>query len=170
MISDLLENAGAYSPESKSEDNGSSTKHFEDDVFNELLSKEHKHAKIKKKKSLGFTLIEVMLALAVFSIAGIALLSTASNNARNMGHLENKMFASWVASNQLVAASLEEKWPPKNNLKGEVELASRTWFWKQKVIKTTDKDMRAIVMEVRLHEDDELAVSSLSTYVSKVEK
>lgn len=129
-----------------------------------------KNAVTKSQKSLGFTLIEVMLALAVFSIAGIALLSTANNNARNIGYLESKMFANWVASNQLVAASLEAKWPPKNNLKGEVELAGRAWFWQQKVIKTTDNDMRAIVMEVRLHEDDELAISSLTTYISKVVK
>lgn len=122
-----------------------------------------------KTKNLGFTLIEVMLALAVFSIAGIALLTTASNNTRNIGHLENIMFANWVTSNQLVATSLLKTWPPKNNLKGEVELAGRSWFWKQTVIKTTDNNMRAIVMEVRLHEDDKLAVSSLTTYVSKVE-
>jgi len=129
-----------------------------------------KNAVTKSQKSHGFTLIEVMLALAVFSIAGIALLSTASNNARNIGYLESKMFANWVASNQLVAASLEAKWPPKNNLKGEVELAGRAWFWQQKVIKTTDNDMRAIVMEVRLREDGELAISSLTTYISKVAK
>jgi general secretion pathway protein I len=122
-----------------------------------------------KTKNLGFTLIEVMLALAVFSIAGIALLTTASNNTRNIGHLENIMFANWVTSNQLVETSLLKTWPPKNNLKGEVELAGRSWFWKQTVIKTTDNNMRAIVMEVRLHEDDKLAVSSLTTYVSKVE-
>jgi len=126
--------------------------------------------KVNTTNTLGFTLIEVMLALAVFSIAGIALLSTANNNARNISYLESKMFANWVASNQLVAASLSVKWPPKNNLKGEIELAGRAWFWQQKVIKTTDKDMRAIVMEVRLHQDDELAISSLTTYVSKVEK
>ena len=111
-----------------------------------------------------------MLALAVFSIAGVALLSAASNNARNIGHLENKMFANWVASNQLVAVSLEEKWPPKNNAKGEVELAGRTWFWQQKVMKTADNDLRAIEMEVRLNKEDELAVSSFTTYVSKVEQ
>ena len=122
------------------------------------------------KKSLGFTLIEVMLAMAVFSIAGIALLSAASNNARNISHLENKMFANWVASNQLVAANLSTQWPPKNNLKGEVELAGRTWFWQQIVTKTTNNDMRAIVMEVRLHAKDKLAIGSLTTYVSKVEK
>ncbi|WP_114327201.1 type II secretion system minor pseudopilin GspI [Candidatus Colwellia aromaticivorans] len=124
----------------------------------------------QSKKSFGFTLIEVMLAMAVFSIAGIALLSAATNNARNIGYLEDKMFANWIAANQLVATHLVEKWPPKNNLKGEVEFADRAWFWQQKVLKTTDNDMRAIVMEVRLKEDDELAISSLTTYVSKVGK
>jgi len=122
------------------------------------------------KKSLGFTLIEVMLAMAVFSIAGIALLNAAVNNARNIGHLEDKMFANWVAANQLVSAHLIERWPPKNNLKGNVELAGRTWFWQQKVAKTQDKNMREIVMEIRLKEDDELAISSLTTFVSMVEK
>ena len=111
-----------------------------------------------------------MLAMAVFSIAGIALLSAASNNARNIGYLEDKMFANWVAANQLVSTHLVTTWPPKNNLKGEVELAGRAWFWQQKVIKTTDKNMRAIVMEIRLKEADELAITSLTTYVSKVEK
>ena len=125
---------------------------------------------LKFSKHHGFTLIEVMLAMAVFAIAGIALLSAASNNARNIGHLENKMLANWVASNQLVVTNLEAKWPPKNNLKGEVELAGKAWFWQQKVIKTTDKDMRAIVMEIRLNEDDELAVTSLTTYVAKEEQ
>lgn len=122
------------------------------------------------KKSFGFTLIEVMLAMAVFSIAGIALLSTATNNARNIGYLEDKMFANWVAANQLVATHLVEQWPPKNNVKGNVELAGRAWFWQQKILKTADKDMRAIVMEIRLKENDELPISSLTTYVSKVEK
>jgi general secretion pathway protein I len=120
--------------------------------------------------SRGFTLIEVMLAMAVFAIAGLALLSAASNNARNMGHLESKMFANWVASDQLVAVNLEQKWPPKNNAKGDVELAGRQWFWHQSVLKTTDKDMRAIVVEVRLNEDDKLPLTSLTTYVSKVEQ
>lgn len=120
-----------------------------------------------RKKSIGFTLIEVMLAMAVFAIAGIALISAADSNTRNISHLENKLFASWVASNQLVEATLATTWPPKNNKKGEVTLANRTWFWQQKVLKTTDKDMRAIVMEVRMQEDEKFALASLTTYVSK---
>lgn len=115
----------------------------------------------------GFTLIEVMLAMAIFSIAGVAILGAAESNVRNLGHIEQKVLASWVASNQLVETTLDKKWPPKNNKKGKVELAGREWFWQQKVIKTTDKDMRAIVMEVRLEESEESSLTSLMTYVSK---
>ena len=119
--------------------------------------------KLKK----GFTLIEVMLAMAVFSIAGIAILGTADTNARNLGYLESKIIASWVASNQLVEASLDKSWPPKNNKKGKVEMAGQEWLWQQKIIKTTDNDMRAIVMEVRLDEKDPAALTSFMTYISK---
>lgn len=124
----------------------------------------------QSNKTSGFTLIEVMLAMAVFAIAGVALLSAATNNARNISYLEDKMFANWVASNQLVATHLVKTWPPKNNLKGEIELGGRVWFWHQKVVKTTDKNMRQIVMEIRLKANDELAIGSITTYVSKVEK
>lgn len=122
---------------------------------------------IGKAKLLGFTLIEVMLAMAVFAIAGVALLGAADNNFRHINHLEDKMFANWVASNQLVEVSLEENWPPKNNKKGEVEMAGRTWFWQQKVIKTANNEMRAVVIEVRANEDDELAITSLMTYLAQ---
>jgi general secretion pathway protein I len=119
------------------------------------------------KLQKGFTLIEVMLAMAVFSIAGIAILGTADTNARNLGYLESKIIASWVASNQLVEVTLDTSWPPKNNKKGKVELAGQVWFWQQKVVKTTDKDLRAMVMEVRLDEKDPSALTSLMTYISK---
>lgn len=122
---------------------------------------------INLSKQRGFTLIEVMLAMAVFAIAGVALLGVADNNYRHISHLEEKMFANWVASNQLVEVSLEKTWPPKNNRKGKVEMAGRTWYWQQKVIKTANKELRAVNMQVRLNEDDELVSASLMTYLAQ---
>ena len=117
--------------------------------------------------SKGFTLNEVMLAMAIFSIAGIALLSAADNNFKNSTHLEQKVLANWVASNQLVAATLDKTWPPKNNKKGTVEMAGQEWFWLRKVIKTENKDMRSVVIEIRSKEDQERAITSMVTFVSK---
>jgi len=120
-----------------------------------------------KKFSLGFTLIEVMLAMAIFSIAGIALLSASDNNIKNLSHLENKVLANWLASNQLVEVTLDTTWPPKNNKKGTVEMAGQEWFWLQKVIKTENKDMRSIVIEIRNDEDEKLPITTMVTFVSK---
>ncbi|WP_057832765.1 type II secretion system minor pseudopilin GspI [Colwellia sp. TT2012] len=122
---------------------------------------------IRKVKQGGFTLLEVMLAMAVFAISGVALLGVADNNYRHISHLEEQMFAQWVASNQLVAVSLDKTWPPRNNRKGKVEMAGRTWYWQQKVIKTASNELRSIVMEVRLNEDDELVTASLMTYLAQ---
>ena len=127
-----------------------------------------KRLRLKRKASQnGFTLLEVMLAMAVFAIAGVALLGIADNNYRHISHLEEQMFANWVASNQLVEASLDKSWPPKNNRKGKVEMAGRTWHWQQKVVKTANKEMREVTMEVRLDEDEELVSASLVTYLAQ---
>lgn len=126
------------------------------------MSKNKPH---KPSKARAFTLIEVMLAMAVFSIAGVALLGVADTSIRGLGQLEQKILANWVASNQLVETHLEQKWPPKNNKKGSVELGGHLWYWQQKVIKTTDEKMRALIMEVRSDEKQEQAVASLTTYV-----
>jgi general secretion pathway protein I len=115
----------------------------------------------------GFTLIEVMVAMAVFAIAGVALIASTSTHFTNLSVLETKMLANWVASNQLVEASLEQSWPLKNNKEGKVELAGREWFWKQRIAKTNDKDMSQVAIEIRLKETDKLSLSSLSTYVIK---
>ncbi len=128
------------------------------------------HRSTYYKKSAGFTLIEVMLAMAVFAIAGVALVSTADTHFRNLSHLENKMMASWIASNQLVEASLDSTWPLKNNKKGKVELAGREWFWIQKIQKTNDQNMNAVTVEVRLKETETSSVSSLTTYLAKATK
>lgn len=134
------------------------------------MSKEWRFQQFNKLKNKGFTLIEVMLAMAVFAIAGVALVSSTETHFRNLSHLETKMMASWVASNQLVEARLDTSWPLRNNKKGKVELAGREWFWIQKVAKTTDQNMSAVSIDVRLNQADKFSLSSLTTYVAKERK
>lgn len=136
--------------------------------MNRLMNRSASKSIIKSpKKRKGFTLIEVMVAMAVFAIAGVALISSTSTHFTNLSLLETRMIANWVASNQLVEASLDESWPLKNNKKGKVELAGREWFWQQTIAKTNDKNMSQVSIEVRLDETDESSLTSISTYVVK---
>ena len=84
------------------------------------------------------TLLEVMVALLIFALTGTAILKAAGDHLNNVGQIEAVTFASYVASNRLNQLQLDDTWPPKNNLKGSMEMADRTWYWQQKVTKTID--------------------------------
>lgn len=55
------------------------------------------------RKQLGFTLIEVMVALMVVAIALTALSKSLGQFVFQQGELEQRVVASWVAQNRIVA-------------------------------------------------------------------
>lgn len=123
------------------------------------------HLQQRNANQTGFTLLEVMLALAVFALAGMAIIKTVNTSLNGSDHLEKISIAQWIASNQLVEANLDQSWPPKKS-DGQIDMAEREWFYRQIVKETEDKNMRAIVIEVREEEKDENPLASLMTYVS----
>ena len=63
------------------------------------------------KKQAGMTLIEVMVALAVFALSGLAMMQATLQQTRQLGRMEEKTLAGWLADNQLVQLRLENRWP-----------------------------------------------------------
>ncbi len=119
------------------------------------------------KFARGMTLLEVMVALLIFAITGTAVMKAASEHLFGVGQIEEITFATWVANNRLNAMQREDTWPPKNNLKGQQQMADRMWYWQQKVIKTNDEDLRAIEVSVGLDEDYANSLTTVTTYVAK---
>ncbi|ABL98385.1 general secretion pathway protein I [Shewanella amazonensis SB2B] len=120
-------------------------------------------------KSRGMTLLEVMMALVIFSIAAISLTKSMSEMMGNLPILEERTLAQWVADNQMVDAKLEKGFPSIGKKDGEVELAGRTWYWRKEVVKTTDDNFRMI--RIKVSDDDRYSrtLAEISTYVFKRE-
>ncbi|MFC4698616.1 type II secretion system minor pseudopilin GspI [Glaciecola siphonariae] len=120
-------------------------------------------------KNAGFTLLEVLIAVAIFALAGAAVVKGAAEHLNSVGMLKNLTFATYVANNQLTEASMRAKvtWPPKNNLKGESEMAQRTWYWEQQVLKTADEDLLQVSITVYENEDFTGSITSVSTFMAK---
>jgi len=95
--------------------------------------KKLKDAKLTRvKKIAGFTLVEVMLALAVVAIALPALMSQIVQMMDGSEHIRDKTIASWVAQNQLEMLNIEfrmNKTLLKGKATGEAEMAGRKWYW-----------------------------------------
>lgn len=118
-------------------------------------------------KSRGLTLLEVMVALAIFAITGTAVMKAASDHLSAVGQIEEITFATWVANNRLTQLHVKTPWPPQNNRKGSVEMGGRTWHWQQSVLKTNDDELRAVEVIVGLDESYQNSVTSVTTYISK---
>ncbi|RUM94915.1 MAG: type II secretion system protein GspI [Thiothrix sp.] len=101
----------------------------------------------------GFSLIEVIIALIVLTLALSALIDSASSAASNTTHLQSKAFAHWVALNQMAEFRLAKQWPEIGTQEGKAELADQQWEWKSTTQKTPEKSMRRIDIRVRREGD-----------------
>ena len=118
-------------------------------------------------KASGMTLLEVMVALVIFAMTGTAVMKAASDHLNGVGQIEQITFATWVANNRLTQLSIDPAWPPKDNQKGTEEMADRTWYWHQKVIKTNDKDMFSIELSVSLNDQQTDSITTVTGFVAK---
>jgi general secretion pathway protein I len=118
----------------------------------------------KRKRQQGLTLLEVMVALAIFAVTGSAILKAVGENLNVVGQIESITMANWVANNQLVRVKLEQPWPIPNNRRGSVEMAQRTWYWAQTVSKTNDDDLKQVTIRVGLDPTYNDTVTSVTAY------
>ena len=102
----------------------------------------------------GFTLLEVLVALAVLAIAMSAIIHAATQSIRGVAALREETIASWVALNQVNQLLLDPKpWPAEGSRTGKAELAGRSWRWEARFVKTEDPDLRRVEMTVRTAEN-----------------
>jgi len=77
----------------------------------------------------GFSLIEALVALTIFSIAAIALLSVQKESSRAQLILEDKFIAEIVADNILINQMLVTPAGRGQKLSGTQENGGKTWGW-----------------------------------------
>lgn len=117
------------------------------------------------KKHRGMTLIEVMVALAVFALAALAAVNVATEHMRSLSYIEQKTLALWVANNHLTQLHLDNKLPKLGDSTGSVDYAGQTWYWQQSGLKTPDPDFRAVRIRVLASEGSESALAELTSYM-----
>lgn len=115
----------------------------------------------------GFTLLELLVAMAIFATAGMAIMQASSAHIRSLSVLDDLTIASYVANNQMQLALLETDWPGKETSQGKVEMANRNWLWQQHITKLTDADLRLIQISVSLEEAPEQVLLQLQSYKGK---
>ncbi len=116
--------------------------------------------------SKGFTLIEVIVAMAVVSIALAALVSSAGHSARQARLLIDRMQARWVADNVLTQLQLERYWDAVGAQRnGDMEMGGRTWYWRSELLELQDERLRRVDAQVRYQSSDPLPIYTVSGFL-----
>ena len=97
----------------------------------------------------GFTLVEVLVALAVLAIALIAVLRTMGQAVDTTIALREHNVALWVAQNRLAEHRIRRDWPAPDTTDGEAEVGGEKWFWREQVSTTPESRIRRIEITVR---------------------
>lgn len=103
-------------------------------------------------KSRGFTLIEVMVALAVFAVVSVALVGNASSSLRHAGMIQNRTIAWWLAENQMTELRIrprtEEDFPSVGTSRDRIEMNQTEWELEVDIENTEMDDMRRVTISV----------------------
>ena len=121
------------------------------------------------RRQHGFTLIEILVALVIVTVALAALITESSQNLYNATALRDKTLAHWVAMNKVTEWQLSEQWPATGRTQGEMTMGKNDWYWTMTVRDTDDRDVRRIDIEVRHDRKDERVRDAVIAYLGRPE-
>jgi general secretion pathway protein I len=122
---------------------------------------------MRSESSRGFTLIEVMVALAIVAIAVPALLFTLDQQLDGTVYLRDRSLAQIVATNRLNELRLALRGGQRRlqgNLSGTETMAERDWYWR--VTTTATEVPQFSRVEVSVTDDGSDDASSLYSLVA----
>lgn len=92
--------------------------------------------RIASRRSAGFTLIEVMVALVIAALALVAVTASISQMVDAGMAMRDRTYASWIAQNRIAELRLENTEPEVSESSGEVEFAGIEWAWTATISET----------------------------------
>ena len=105
------------------------------------------HQKHRLDNNAGFTLIEVLLALAIIAIAFTALLKATSQDISAAARIKDKTISHWVASQGITLIQLGLLNSPNNQEISEVTtLFNQDWYWRASIKPTAIKSIQKIII------------------------
>ena len=124
-----------------------------------------------KRSRRGFTLIEIMIAVAVFAAASAALVKNAALTVKQTGMIRDKTVAYWIAENQLAvyraAPREQDSFPGAGTDRSPVTMAGTDWEVVTEIASTENDNVRRIEVSVYRDENLDDPVATLAGFIGR---
>lgn len=106
------------------------------------------------KAERGFTLIEVMVALAIVALSLTAMAASMNTMIDNASTMRERTYASWIAQNKIAELRLAGELPEVGTNSGELEYGGTQWSWRTVISETGVESFMRIDVTVSLLDSD----------------
>jgi len=115
----------------------------------------------------GFTLLEVLVALAIISIGLLAALRASGQGSNSVEELRARMFAGWVAESRLAEHRARGDWLPLGIHRGTENQGGVDFGWREEVVATPNSAFRRVDVSVFALRDESHALARLTGFVTQ---
>ena len=99
----------------------------------------------KSTKIQGFTLIEVLISLAILAIALTAVIKATTQTIRDTLYLENKTIATWVGTQIINEARVKLL---TESTESQTEMLNQEWPWQLEIKPTPNPHIQKLIVQV----------------------
>ena len=117
----------------------------------------------------GFTLVEILVALAIVAIALTAGMRALAQATETASALKARTLALWIAQNRLAAAQIEAPWPALGRYSGEAMQAGVRFVWQASVSTTPNPAFHKIEIAVASPETPDYTLANLTGFLGNPE-
>ncbi|XZG71856.1 type II secretion system minor pseudopilin GspI [Chitinibacteraceae bacterium HSL-7] len=119
------------------------------------------------KSRRGFTLIEVLVALAILAVALAAAMKAVSTSVATAERLEGATLAHWTAQNVINELRARDAFPETGVQQGEATQAGKPLQWVMTVSATPNRSFRRVEVKVYAAGDRSYALATLVSYLAR---
>lgn len=110
----------------------------------------------RSERSAGFTLVEVMVALAVAGLSLAAVAASIGQMVDAASVIQERTYASWIAQNKIAELRLTNELPEVSTTSGEVDYAGLEWAWRATISETGVENLFRVDVEVSFAGSDDV--------------